>query len=239
LIEAEPGYGGRFSAIPANRGLPFLIAREKEEMLEREKLAATLADDLTAERDSVENASGAELVQVLKNPRIVAKRFEQLQLEAKHQIDGFVKAPFFVRSGNVVHTRVFRKGVRYRGLYERAVLDVPDVRPYLSKWLTEGEVARVYDGELPHKLAIFDSETVLMPLIRPGEQTKTVVIRHPQLAETLTVAFNHFWERSRPIASVKENPNEGYVGKKDRAAWSSTDSGNGYRRRRRKKQQSA
>src|SRR3989442_1500701 len=66
------------------------------------------------------------------------------------------------------------------------------------------EEVLAYDGDLPHKLAIFDSEIVLMPLIRPNEQTKTVLIRHPQLAQSLTVTFNHFWEQSQPIASTEK-----------------------------------
>jgi len=199
LVEAEPGYGGRFSAVPADRALPFLIAREKQGLAERENLAGVLANELKSDGVPAETALASELIQVLKDPRVVAERFERLQLEAKHQIDGFVKAPFFVRSGNPVHSRTFQKGVRYRGLYERAVLDSPGVKPYLAKWLAQGEEARIYEGELPHKLAIFDSEIVLMPLIRPGEQTKTVLIRHPQLAQTLCLAFDHLWEQSEPL----------------------------------------
>jgi sugar-specific transcriptional regulator TrmB len=207
IVEAEAGYGSRFTAIAPTHALPSLIAREREEQLEklsqRERLAADLMGELESIIEPAVNSAEAEVIQVLRDPRVVAQWFERLQLETERQIDGFVKAPFFVRPGNPTHSRAFRKGVRYRGLYERAVLDAPGVKPYLSNWLGEGEEARIYDGELPHKLAIFDSKIVLMPLIRPREQTKTVLIRHPQLAQTLTLAFEHLWGQAEPIVSPK------------------------------------
>jgi HTH-type transcriptional regulator, sugar sensing transcriptional regulator len=203
LVEAEPGYGGRFSAVPAERALPFLIKREKEELIERENLAGVLANELKSEGPG-ENALASEVIQILKDPRVVAERFERLEHAAKQQIDVFVKAPVFLGGGNPAEEKSLQRGVRNRAIYERAILDQPNIKPYLGKWMKDGEEMRVYEGELPHKLAIFDSEIVLMPLIRPHEQTKTVVIRHPQLAQTLTVAFNHFWEQSQPIISTEK-----------------------------------
>jgi hypothetical protein len=91
--------------------------------------------------------------------------------------------------------------VRFKSIYERAALEEPEIKPHLARWIASGEEVRVYNGELPHKLAIFDCQVVLMPLIRPGEQTKTVLIRHPQLAQTLSLAFEHLWERSEPVAA--------------------------------------
>ena len=74
------------------------------------------------------------------------------------------------------------------------------MKPYLADWLAMGEEARIYDGELPHKLAIFDSQVVLVPLIRAGEQTRTLVIRHAQLARSLSMLFQFLWERSEPFS---------------------------------------
>jgi hypothetical protein len=63
-----------------------------------------------------------------------------------------------------------------------------------------GEEARVYDGELPHKLAIFDRQNILMPLVTPGHRGKILFIRHPQLAASLGMLFEFLWERAKPIA---------------------------------------
>jgi hypothetical protein len=46
-----------------------------------------------------------------------------------------------------------------------------------------------------------------MPLIKPGEQTRTLVIRHAQLAQSLSLAFQFLWERSEPIAPSPKKKN--------------------------------
>jgi sugar-specific transcriptional regulator TrmB len=204
MVEAEAGYGSRFTAIPPTHALPSLIARERDEHLEKLSQRERLATDLIGELESIieptVNNGEAEVIQVLRDPRVIAKRFESLELEAERQVDVFVKAPIFISAeGNPAQQKAQRRGVRFRSVYERAAIEQPQVKPHLAKWLATGEEMRVYNGELPHKLAIFDSEIVLMPLIRPGEPTKTVLIRHPQLAQSLTLVFEHFWERSEPI----------------------------------------
>jgi sugar-specific transcriptional regulator TrmB len=235
LVEAETGYGGRFSAVPAEKALPSLVAAEREELLQRqqelanrEQVAGELAQELGSVASPVAIDVGADVIQVLRDPRAVAERFERLELEAERTVDVFIKAPLFISDGNPAQQKAQRRGVSFRGVYERAALEEPQNKPHLAKWIAGGEEARIYDGELPHKMAIFDSEIVLMPLIRPHEQTKTVLIRHPQLAQTLTVAFNHFWEQSQPIAPIEEPKSSDL-----------TTGRNGHHRVRRKKQPKA
>jgi sugar-specific transcriptional regulator TrmB len=218
LVEGGAGYGSRFSAVRAELALPALILREKEELLHRESVARKLTEHLSSLAEPVE-AELEELIQVIRSPRAVAERFDRLQLEAERQIDSLIKAPFFCRPSNPAQAKAQKRGVKVRSLYERAVLADPAVEPYLQQWVAAGEEARIYDGELPHKLAIFDSETVLMPLIRSGEPTKTVLIRHPQLAQSLSLAFEHLWQQSEPVAalgkaSAKHGPRADHAGQR-------------------------
>ena len=204
IVEAEQGYGSRFTAVRPKEALPSLIVRAREDLFQRETLAGELVEHLESLAEPRENNGESELIQVLRDPRSVSERYDRLRLEAKRAVEVFVKAPIFARPGpDPVFEEVLRRGVRCRGLYERAILDAPAVAPYLARWIAQGDEVRVYDGELPHKLAIFDSQIVLMPLIRPGEPTKTVLIRHPQLAQSLGLAFEHLWEQSNPIAPPK------------------------------------
>ena len=218
LVEVEAGYGGRFSAVPAERALPFLIAREKEKLIERESLAATLASELKSNGESAETETDAEFIQVLKDPRVIAERYERLQLEARRSVEGFVKAPLFVRPGNPVQERTSRKGVSYRGLYEQAVMDAPGVKPYLSRWVAQGEEVRIYNGELPHKLVIFDRQSILMPLIRPGGGGRTLLIRHPQLAVSLGMLFDTLWNGATPLVPDEGSAPSPALGRKSNAA---------------------
>ena len=208
LVENEAGYGGRFSAIPAERALPSLIAAQREQLLRRQReiaeqelVASKLARELISIATPLATNPDAEVIQVLRDPRVVAGRFEQLQKEAKQQIDVFVKAPIIITDhSNPVQEKAMRRGVRCRGLYESAVLATPEIKPFFAKWIAAGEEARVHHGELPHKLAIFDRQNILMPLITSNGSSRTLFIRHPQLAASLGLLFDFLWERSEPVS---------------------------------------
>jgi sugar-specific transcriptional regulator TrmB len=206
IVEAEAGYGSRFTAIRPTRALPSLLARERDEhrekLLQRERVAEDLIHELEAIAEPAEvTGEAAELIQILRDPRVITERYERLQLEAEREIQGFVKAPIFIaaRPDNPVQKKVRRKGVRVRAIYERAVIDDPLIGPHLAGWIGGGEEARVFEGELPHKLQIFDQEVVLLPLIVPGDRTRTLFIRHKQLATSLSMLFEVMWERSQPL----------------------------------------
>lgn len=205
LVEGASGYGSRFSAVPAKQALPSLIAREKEALIGRERLADKIVEQL-ASFEEVETPPG-ELIQIFKSPHLVSERFHRLQLEAERQVDVFCKPPFFNKSGNPTQEKAQRRGVRYRSLYEKSALEDPAVKPFFAQWLSSGEEARVYDGELPHKLALFDSEVVLMPLTMPGDQMRVLFIKHPQLAKSLSLLFEYLWRDAEPITAVQAEKN--------------------------------
>lgn len=205
LVEAEAGYGGRFSAIPAERALPSLIIREREELSQREQILNQLARELKSVAEPHLINGDAEIIQVIRDPRVATDRFERLQREVERQVDIFVKYPILnPRQSNPTEDKVLKKGVRARGLYERAIIDAPEIKPHLSKWIGSGEEVRVHDGELPHKLAIFDQQNILLPLVTPGRPTRTLFIRHPQLATSLTLLFESFWNDAQPIVLKRQ-----------------------------------
>lgn len=201
LIEGGAGYGGRFAAIPAEEGLPALIEREREMLNDKETLAKELAVSL-----ATSSGNGAvvekDVVEILRNPRVIADRFDRLQLGANREVDILVKAPVLTtRSGNPVEEEALRRGVRYRCLYEAAVLDNPEVEPYLSRWVAAGEEARVIDETLPLKLALFDRAAALLPLEdrRERHQVTAIIIHHLSLSAGLQVLFDTLWDRAVPM----------------------------------------
>jgi sugar-specific transcriptional regulator TrmB len=226
MVESGAGYGSRFTAVRPDKALPSLIAREREELLQRERLAEEellqrkrLADELVKQLESVAKATDtngeANIIQVLRDPRVMAERYSRLQQEVERQVDGFAKAPIMtVPLGNPAQAKAQKRGVRYRALYEKAVLEEPGVKPYLKAWIDGGEEARVFDGELPHKLAIFDQQIVLLPLIMPHNQTRTLVIQHPQLAQSLTLLFEFLWAQAMPLVLEPEGKTSTPVGPK-------------------------
>ncbi|MBV8195971.1 MAG: helix-turn-helix domain-containing protein, partial [Candidatus Dormibacteraeota bacterium] len=189
FVDGGAGYGTRFAAIPPELSLPNLVARRREELFNEERVSETLVRDL-GELVRLAAPVEEEAVQVLRSPRLIAERFARLQDEAESSIDVFIKAPFFAPAGNPAEEAVLARGVRCRGLYEEAVLKSEHVGPYLRQWSDLGENIRLYPGELPMKLALFDRRIVIMPLEQPGDRALiTAVIRHPALGALIHVAF--------------------------------------------------
>ena len=204
MVEGGTGYGSRFSAIPPDQALPALIVREKAELVQRELLAGELAQRLSPLIDPSDGAP-EELLQVLRSPQVISERFYRLQMEAESSIDLIIKAPILSPArGNPAQKKAQKRGVRVRGLYEEATVEDSAIKPFLKQWIESGEEARVYPGELPHKLVIFDKQNVLLTLVMPGNQTKAVLVRHPQLARSQTILFEALWDRAEPL--LAEDP---------------------------------
>jgi len=201
LIEGGPGNGSRFSVAPPDKALPCLVASERQSLAARENLASQLGRQLALL--AIPNDNGRDgVIQVVRNPQVTAERYDRLQLEAQRQVDVITKAPILnPHRDNPAQEKAQQRGVRFRSIYERAALQDDAIKPYLAQWVAAGEEARVYNGELPHKLAIFDSQVVVLPLDVPGDQMRTLFIKNAQLAMSLSVMFDFFWQRSQPITA--------------------------------------
>jgi HTH-type transcriptional regulator, sugar sensing transcriptional regulator len=203
LVEGGIAYGSKFAAVAPDEALPALIAREKQTISEREQIAGKLAEALGPLAADSESAVD-EPVQILRTRHVINQRRDRLILEAERTIDVIVKAPLLARAGNPAQKKAQRRGVHSRALYERAVLDDPAVKPYLQEWIRSGEDARVYDGELPYKLVIFDQEVVLMTLTVGAAGPSSLLVRHGPLAKSLTEWFNLRWQQGKPIGECSE-----------------------------------
>lgn len=205
MVEAGAGYGSRYRAVAPEQALPALIDRQRAELTaalaDRESVAKHLITDLAGLVERESDGPG-EVVEVIRNRRVMSERFDRLQLEARAEIATVVKAPI-VTSGdaNPAQDVALARGIRVRGLYEEAVLEHPDVEPYLRSWVAGGEEARLYPGVLPLKFAVFDSSTVLLPLETPDDRYEltTLLIRHPALGGALRLLYEYLWRESEPL----------------------------------------
>lgn len=210
LVQSGAGYGSRFRAVPPERALPSLVDHERTETAEalarKEVVAKELAQSLSELHPTAATSGEAELVEVIRNPRAVAERFSRLQLGANESIEMFVKAPIVHSGGNPEEDVALDRGVRVRSLYEQAILDDQAIRPHLQRWVEAGEEARVYHGELPFKLALFDAKTALMPLETPEthRDVTSILIRNAGLGRGLAMLFDRLWAEAAPIGEADE-----------------------------------
>ncbi|WP_020577453.1 TrmB family transcriptional regulator [Actinopolymorpha alba] len=203
FIAAGAGYSSRYHPVPPQHALGGLLERDRAQLDRRERHA----EDALPALSEIFERSGAgtevgEIVEILRTPKLIGERFDRLQSAAKNTIDIVVRGPIQVGGVNQAEQEALRRGVRARAIYDSAALDDPSVAGNLSAWLAEGEQARVYDGELPMKFALFDGHTVLMPLVAPGVTgVVAIIVRNRELAAALGFLFETIWERSEPLES--------------------------------------
>lgn len=201
LIEGGLGHGSKFTAVPPELALRALVVREEQTLAERQEIARELAETLAPLAADTESALD-DSVQVIRTPQLLGERFHRLQLEATRLIEGTVKAPFLTSNlSNPAQQKAMRRGVHYKILYERAVIEDPKVQSNLREFLGGGEEARVYDGELPNKIGIFDQEVVLTALTRQTGHPASMLIRNAPFAQSMSILFDYFWQQSKPLTA--------------------------------------
>jgi sugar-specific transcriptional regulator TrmB len=201
LVEGEPAYGSGFTAVRPDQGLESLIVRETQELSARERLAKDLVGELESLAGPISEITDPKVVQVLRDPRVISERFNRLQAETRRTVEAFVKAPILnPHRGNPEEKKAQRRGVHARALYEQAVISDKNIKPYLKQWIAAGEEARVYEGDLPYKLMVFDRQTVLLTLVQHGGQSSAMLVRHHAFANSLGILFDYFWQQSKPLS---------------------------------------
>jgi sugar-specific transcriptional regulator TrmB len=199
LIDAGAGYSSRYHAAPPDRALGGLLDRQRALLEEREQQTARLLPGLSEMFTRNEVADG-EIVEILRTPKLVGERFDRLQSEAQRTIDVVLRGPVQIGGPNEAELAALRRGVQARAIYDSTVLTDESVRRNLSAWTDGGEQARMYPGELPMKFALFDSRTVLMPLVAPGiAGVVAIIVRNHELAAALEFLFDTLWQSSEPL----------------------------------------
>ena len=180
-----------------------MIARQREELNERETIAKELVDALSV-IEEVPDPTGGDPVEILRDKRVIAERFDRLQLEAEYEVNGLVKAPILTaKRSNPTEDKILKRGVVVRAIYEQAVLDDAAIAPYLQHWVEAGEQARIYKGELPMKMQLFDTHTALLPLSPAGGLTSMLLlVRDASLGRGLRMFFDSLWEASTPFSEL-------------------------------------
>ncbi len=205
MVRNGEGYGSRFSALPPEEALPQLLAADKERLAEREALTGELVRGLGSLAGRRQKSSGTDLIEILRDPRAVETGFRKLQSEATEEVRTLVKGPFVLkklnRKGNPAEQESLGRGVKHRAIYESALLTDENVAPFLQGWISAGEEARSYAGELPLKLVLFDSKIAWVPLETDAirHPVISVLIRHHALGRALGILFEYLWQESKPI----------------------------------------
>ncbi|HET9171317.1 MAG TPA: helix-turn-helix domain-containing protein [Actinospica sp.] len=216
-----PGLDGRatWSALAPDLALEGALARrERSERTARDSLTRLLDGYLRerGQRDPV----AAGLVEVVTGLESIGEVWATLQASARTSVDVFDKPPFVQADDEepVSELDMLARGVKARGVYERASLLDPAKLAEVQEMIAAGETA-VMVPELPFKLAVVDRRRALLPLGDGTELTAALIVRPSPLLDALIEVFETQWAKGMPVPrtagreSAPEAPAEG------RTAW--------------------
>ncbi len=197
LTARSPARPGRWVAAPPGVALGALLTQRRHELEQAELGVALLAEEYRAR--SAEPAVH-DLVEVVTGAAAVAQRFLQLQLGASEEVCALVTATPVAVTGaeNDAEEQAAERGVRYRAVIERSVLDQPGGLTELTAALGRGERVRVTDT-VPTKLVIADRTLAMVPLTSLTAEPAALVVHAGNVLELLSGLFESVWREALPL----------------------------------------
>jgi sugar-specific transcriptional regulator TrmB len=188
---------GRWVAAPPGAALGALLAQRRHELERAELAAALLAEEYRA---AASEPAVHDLVEVVIGAAAVTQRFLQLQLGAADEVCALVTGDPVAVTGmeNDAEERAAARGVRYRVVVERTVLDRPNGITELTAALARDEQVRVVD-RVPTKLVVADRSLALVPLTHPTAEPAALVVHASGLLELLSGLFESVWRQALPL----------------------------------------
>jgi len=198
MASARPGAVVKYAATEPALAIERLLTTRRKEFSALEYGAASIIQGLTsAFAAGQQHSDPLEYIEVLRDPRTINARFNELQQSVKREILVFTRPPYAmppqenVKGLDVVRTH------EARSVYEFSLFDDPAATEGVRRFVEAGEHARFVE-RLPLKLVIIDETIVMFGMEDPvgGTQVLTiVVVEHPSLATVLKQAFNAYWDR--------------------------------------------
>ncbi|BAC69792.1 hypothetical protein AQJ43_06075 [Streptomyces avermitilis] len=188
---------GRWVAAPPGVALGALLTQQRHELEKAELAAALLAEEYRAQATE---PAVHDLVEVVIGAAAVSQRFLQLQLGAGDEVCALVTGTPVAVSGmeNDAEKQAADRGVAYRVVLEREVLDQPTGIVELSAALGRDEQVRVVD-KVPTKLVIADRTLAMVPLTSHAAEPAALVVHASGLLELLSGLFESVWRGALPL----------------------------------------
>ncbi|GAA2367379.1 helix-turn-helix transcriptional regulator [Dactylosporangium salmoneum] len=193
--------GPVFEPLPPDVALGGALLRRQRSLESARQIVAGLTEEYraTARRRVPDHA-----VEIVAGAAALRERIRDVQNYAQEEILWFCRVNPIAMSSpeNTEETSALARGVRYRAVYERALLETPGELDGIAASVRRGEQARVAES-LPVRLAIADRTIAICPLVPDrdrdfGEPT-AALIRRGELLDALVALFEATWERASPL----------------------------------------
>ncbi|MFC7624820.1 helix-turn-helix domain-containing protein [Microlunatus sp. GCM10028923] len=206
LVQAEDGH---VVAVPVRLAVERWVI-EQEARIRRARLAAS-------HYASIQGTTSGGFLEVIRGIDQAREAMHQVETGAEREVLCFDRAPYFSqRKGTIspVQESAAQRGVKYRVVYQQAVLEDPLIMAAVRN-STGLEEARTYP-DVPVRMIIADEERALLLLpygsapdadgSRTDEPTDAdAVLVHPStLLDALVRLFGSIWSLAVPISSLDD-----------------------------------
>lgn len=146
-------------------GMAALIGLLAQQRRSLDQAELTLSALVETYRNSRADHSAHGLVEVVTGADAVRRRFELVQYSAQHEVLAMSQADYEVSAPgeSTAEAQAIRRGVEYRVVIERLMLDQPGTLEALRADLVRGQLCRVVD-RVPSRLLIVDRSIAMLPL---------------------------------------------------------------------------
>ena len=193
--------GPVFQALPPDVALGDTLLRRQQSLEAARQVVAALSEDY---RSTTRRRSAEHLVEIVVGAQALRQRLKEMQEGAEEEILWFCRANPIAMPGpeNAEEGSALARGVRYRAIYERELLEKPGELASIVEAIALGEESRTLPA-LPVRLAIADRSLAICPLVPDesrgvGEPT-AALIRSSELLDALVALFESYWERATPL----------------------------------------
>lgn len=204
LVATSTNGAEQYVASPPLVALGSLV-RDRQDDLNR---ARSELESLTEQyRGAAAQRTVTDVIDVVTGADAVAQRFAQLQRTAREEVLALVRSGVAVVSAaeNAEEDRATARGVTFRVIVERAVLEQPGVFANAEGAMSRGEQIRVAD-RVPLRMIVADRELALIPLASAeaeGRATVGALLVHPSaLLDALLALFDHSWAAAEPLSAL-------------------------------------
>lgn len=201
LVTSTTGPTKRLIAAPVELAGEALLLGRLQELQAARLEFARIAEEY---RSFASRASVDEMIEIAPADA-VPTLFEQLQRRAKTEVWTITSPPYAVPSDkNSVEIERLAGGISYLGLYTQAALEEPGALDTIRRYVEAGEQARM-QPKLSLKLAIFDREIALVPIIGGpgiGGMSDSLIVHACSLLDALIELFERLWLSAVPLGPL-------------------------------------
>ncbi|MEU7870180.1 helix-turn-helix domain-containing protein [Dactylosporangium sp. NPDC049140] len=193
--------GPIFEPLPPDVALGDALLRRQRALDSARRVVAGLTEEYRA---TSRRRIADHLVEIVVGASALRERLRDMQDSAQDEILWFCRVNPIAMAGpeNTEESSALARGVRYRAIYERALIEMPGELDGIAASVRRGERARVVDA-LPVRLAIADRAIAICPLVPDRDlglvEPTAALIRRSELLDALLALFEGTWERAAPL----------------------------------------